>query len=100
MNGRTRSVSWLLTIVALMVIGGAPDVAEARITKIVIDAAKSESPTFGGYSWPGVGQYEEIVGVAYGQVDPSPQQNSVVEDIGLVPPNGRGPARHAFELDS
>src|SRR5260370_5566592 len=98
MNGRTRSVSWLLTIVALMVIGGAPDVAEARITKLVIDAAKSESPTFGGYSWPGVGRYEKIVGVAYGEVDPSTEQNSVIVDIGFVPPNGRATVEYSFDF--
>ena len=28
--------------------------AEARITKVLITA--TESPTFGGYTWPGVGQ--------------------------------------------
>ena len=35
---------------------------DARITKIQITT--KESPTFGGYSWPGVGQYEKIVGKA------------------------------------
>ena len=39
-------------------------IAEARVTRIEITA--SESPTFGGYSWPGVGQYEKVVGKAYG----------------------------------
>jgi len=39
-------------------------IAEARITKIEIDLARSQSPTFGGYSWPGVGQYEKVVGIA------------------------------------
>ncbi len=48
----------------------APRVADARITRIEIDATKSESPTFGGYSWPKVGQYEKIVGKAYGEVNP------------------------------
>ena len=41
-------------------------IAEARVTRIEITA--SESPTFGGYSWPGVGQYEKLVGIAYGEV--------------------------------
>ena len=30
----------------------APPVADARITRIEIDTARSQSPTFGGYSWP------------------------------------------------
>jgi hypothetical protein len=38
--------------------------AEARITRIEITS--TESPTFGGYAWPGVGQYEKLVGKAYG----------------------------------
>jgi hypothetical protein len=32
--------------------------AEARFTRI--DITTMESPTFGGYAWPGVGQYEKI----------------------------------------
>lgn len=36
--------------------------AQARVQRIQITA--KESPTFGGYSWPGVGQYEKIVGKA------------------------------------
>jgi len=39
--------------------------ADARITRIEIDSARSQSPTFGGFSWPGVGQYEKIVGKAF-----------------------------------
>jgi hypothetical protein len=27
-----------------------------------------ESPTFGGYTWPGVGKYEKLVGIAFGEV--------------------------------
>jgi len=42
--------------------------AEARITRIEITS--TESPTFGGYSWPEVGQYEKLVGKAYGEVNP------------------------------
>jgi hypothetical protein len=30
--------------------------ADARITRIEIDTTRSQSPTFGGFSWPGVGQ--------------------------------------------
>ena len=50
--------------------------ADARITKIQITT--KESPTFGGYSWPGVGQYEKIVGKAFGEVDPTDAKNSVI----------------------
>jgi hypothetical protein len=36
---------------------------------------------FGGYSWPGVGQYEKITGVAYAEVDPNDPRNAVIVDI-------------------
>ena len=42
--------------------------AQARVKKIQI--TPQESPTFGGYSWPGVGQYEKIVGKPSGELDP------------------------------
>ena len=41
--------------------------ADARITKVTID---SRATAFGGYAWPGVGQYEKITGWAYGELDP------------------------------
>ena len=47
----------------------AAPLAEARVTQVTI--LQTESPTFGGYSWPGVGQYEKIVGRANGEVEPA-----------------------------
>src|SRR5690348_3745394 len=58
-------------------------VAEARITRI--DITQTESPTFGGYAWTGVGQYEKIVGKAYGEIDPTDRRNAVIADIALAP---------------
>jgi hypothetical protein len=55
--------------------------SDARITRIEIDTARSQSPTFGGFSWPNVGQYEKVVGKAYGEVDPRDRQNRVIVDI-------------------
>ncbi len=72
--------------------------AEARITKIEIDAARSQSPTFGGYSWPGVGQYEKVVGRAYGEVNPHDGQNKVIVDIEFAPRNARGNVEYAFNF--
>jgi hypothetical protein len=69
---------------------------EARITRIQIIA--TESPTFGGYSWPGVGQYEKIVGKAFGEVDPTDPKNAVVVDIALAPRNVRGNVEYAFDF--
>src|SRR5688572_8710213 len=69
---------------------------EARVTKIEIKQV--ESPTFGGYSWPGVGQYEKLTGIAYGEVDPHDRQNRVIVDIELAPRNARGNVEYAFNF--
>src|SRR5438132_117183 len=62
-------------------IRGRPALAEARVISVQMSA-----PTiaFGGYSWPGVGQYEKITGVAYAEVDPTDRRNAVIVDIGLA----------------
>lgn len=60
-----------LTLVALIL----PPPADARITRIEITT--QESPTFGGYAWPGVGQYEKLVGKAFGEVDPVDPKNAL-----------------------
>ena len=72
--------------------------AEARITRIEIDTARSQSPTFGGFSWPGVGQYEKIVGKAFGEVNPHDRQNRVIVDIEFAPTNARGNVEYAFNF--
>ncbi|MGB8436625.1 MAG: alpha/beta hydrolase domain-containing protein, partial [Burkholderiales bacterium] len=58
----------------------------------------SQSPTFGGYSWPGVGQYERIIGKAYGEVNPHSRKNSMIVDIELAPRNSRGNVEYAFDF--
>src|SRR5215510_11229944 len=70
--------------------------ADAKITRVQITA--HETPTFGGYSWPGVGQYEKIVGVAFGEIDPTNPQNAVITDIGLAPKNARGNVEYSFDF--
>ena len=55
---------------------------------------KSNSPSpviaFDGHSFPGVGQYEVITGVATGEVDPNDPQNAVITDLQLAPRNAKG----------
>jgi hypothetical protein len=71
--------------------------AQARITRIQVTA--HESPTFGGYSWPGVGQYEKIAGVAYGELDPNDPKNVVITDIKLaMPKNAKGYVEYSFDF--
>ncbi len=64
--------------------------ADAKVIRIVIDKNKSESPAYGGKSFGNVGQYEKIVGQAYGEIDPKDRHNSIVQDIQLAPRNSRG----------
>lgn len=61
--------------------------AHARTTQITI---LNRTTAFGGFSFPVVGQYEVITGVATGEVDPENPQNSLITDIALAPRNGRG----------
>jgi hypothetical protein len=74
----------------------AASAADARITKIKI--VTKESPTFGGYSFAGVGQYEKLVGKAYGELDPNDPRNSVIVDIKLAPRNARGRVEYAVDF--
>jgi hypothetical protein len=73
----------------------AAPLAEARITKVEIT---STTPAFGGYSWPGVGPYERIVGKAYGEVNPTDPRNAVIVDIELAPRNARGNVEYALNF--
>jgi len=70
--------------------------AEARITRIEITT--TESPTFGGFSWPDVGQYEKIVGKAFGEVNPHDRQNRDIVDIEFAPRNNRGNVEYSFNF--
>src|SRR5689334_14108401 len=72
--------------------------AQARITRIAIDPAHSESPTFGGFSWPGVGQYEKIVGKAFGEVNPNDPKNAVIVDLALAPTNANHNVEYSFDF--
>jgi len=69
---------------------------DARITRIEI--AQTESPTFGGYSWPGVGTYDKLVGKAFGEIDPNDPKNAVIVDLALAPRNAAGNVEYSFDF--
>lgn len=71
--------------------------ANAEITNIVITTVTS--PTFNGASFGSVGQYEEIDGVAYGEVDPNDPRNEVIQDIKLAPRNARGKVEYHMDFN-
>jgi len=96
MATRGRRLWSLLSLVALLGTWVLAPAGEARITKIVVTT--QVTPTFGGYSWPGVGQYEKLVGKAYGEIDPADPRNAVIVDIGLAPRNAAGKVEYAFDF--
>jgi len=69
---------------------------DARVTRIQVTT--KESPTFGGYSFAGVGPYEKIVGKAFGELDPNDPKNAVIVDILLAPRNARGRVEYSFDF--
>ena len=73
-----------------------PCVAQARLTRFQVTS--TESPTFGGYSWPGVGQYEKIVGKGFGEINPFDPLNAVIVDIRLAPRNANGNVEYSFDF--
>src|SRR5215467_4007413 len=90
----TSIITVIFSFVFLGVLAVAP--AEAHVTKVQITT--KESPTFGGYSWPGVGPYEKIVGKAFGELDPNDLKNSVIVDLQLAPRNARGKVEYSFDF--
>ena len=57
--------------------------ADAKVTRIVIE--KKTSPAFDGASYGAIGQYEVLVGKAYGELDPNDRRNAIITDITLRP---------------
>ena len=90
-----------LTLAAWGVLGaaGTLGLAPTAVAGIVkIDITTRESPTFGGFAWPGVGQYEKLAGKAYGEVNPNDPKNAMIVDIALAPRNSRGNVEYAFDF--
>lgn len=66
------------------------------ITKFIIDSI--QSPTFDGVSFGEVGQYEKLVGRAFGELDPESSLNAAITDLALAPRNARGKVEYAVEV--
>ncbi len=82
MNGRT--VKALLAFVIALV-SALP--LHAEVVRITIS---SRAPVFDGQSFGTVGPYEDIRGVAFGEIDPRDPKNAVITDIELATRNARG----------
>src|SRR3954465_3613596 len=61
--------------------------ASAKIVRIEI---VSRMTAFAGRRFGAVGQYEKIIGRAYGEVDPADRRHALIQDILLAPRNARG----------
>lgn len=85
----------LLASAAAIAFRGVGPAADARITSIVLG-----SPTFpyGTATFGSVGQYEEIDGTAYGEVDPRDPLNAVIQDIKLAPRTQRGMVEYSTQV--
>jgi hypothetical protein len=71
--------------------------ADARITRIMVTV--HQNPTFGGFSWPGVGQYEKIAGRAFGELNPNDPHNAGIVDLALgTPKAANGNIQYSFDF--
>ena len=93
-NGVERRSGLFLTVALLVSFFAAP--SEARISRVAISS--KESPTFGGTAFAGVGAYEKLRGVAYGEVDPNDPKNAAIADIALAPRNARGHVEYSADV--
>lgn len=88
---------WLLTSAA-MVSGIMFYAARAQAQIVRIQINRVESPTFEGTSFGEVGQYEKLVGKAFGEVDPTEVRNAGITDIGLAPKNANGRVEYSMDI--
>jgi hypothetical protein len=68
---------------------------QARVTGITITSRTS--PAFAGASFA-VGAYEQLDGVATGEVDPDDPKNAVITDIALAPRNANGMVEYSTDI--
>ena len=84
----------LIACIAGSVLGFSPG-ADARVTKIVIN---SRGSAYNGASFGSVGQYEQLDGIAHGEIDPKDPLNKVIQDIELAPRNGHGMVEYSTSI--
>lgn len=103
--GRAKALAIALATTAGAALAAALP-AEAAITRIAVDCARSQSPTycpgqsptFEGRAFGAVGQYEKIRGTAFGELNPADPRNSVITDIALAPRNARGNVEYSTDI--
>ena len=92
-RGRILSGSSLTALIAVPLLSLVPT-AEARITSLTLTADTPAAIAAGSYGT--VGAYEQLDGVATGELDPHDPQNAVIQDLDLAPRNARGNVEYSM----
>jgi hypothetical protein len=69
--------------------------SQARVTTIVFGAP---AQAYGGAVFGNVGPYEQLDGIATGEIDPKDPANAVIQDIELAPRNARGMVEYSTKV--
>jgi len=69
--------------------------SQARVTTIVFGAA---TQPYGSTVFGSVGQYEQLDGIATGEIDPKDPANAVIQDIELAPRNAHGMVEYSTKV--
>jgi hypothetical protein len=76
--------------------GPAGAMGKSRIVRL--DISSRVSPAFGGARFGDRGQYELLVGKAYGVADPSSSRNGAVTDLAGAPRNAQGLVEYSMDI--
>lgn len=93
-RGRARA-GWIAATLIPAWLLSVPYGAQARVTGLTITSRTS--PAFAGASFA-AGTYEQLDGVATGEVDPDDPQNADITDIALAPHNARGMVEYSTDI--
>lgn len=85
----------LVVILGILLVG---PLQTARGEILRVEIANIQSPTFSGSTFGSAGQYEKLVGKAFGQVDPKDPRNAVITDLALAPRNLRGMVEYSMDI--
>jgi hypothetical protein len=91
MTMQSKSLAAIAT--GLFLAGAQP--AQAKITRIVIS---TRVPAYGGFVFENTGAYEQLDGLAYGELDPNDPLNEVITYIKLAPRNARGMVEYSTDI--
>ena len=95
---------FVLAVLLALTTGVAPAARAAQLEPVAaggitrLEITRVESPTFEGRSFGTVGQYEKLVGRAFGEIDPKDPRNAVIVDLDLAPTNANGMVEYSTDV--